>query len=106
MDVRTARRPGYFSRKLRRLRVRSLDLQGNDGAGLLEQEVDLAGAVLGGPVIGRDADLRDQLLEDILLRQRAFELGKYLIAAQQGAHVDVTHGSQQTHVQQIQLEGG
>ena len=59
-----------------------LDLQGDDGAVHLEQEVYLAGAVLGGPVIGRDTNLGDQLLEDVLLRQRAFELDKYVVAAQ------------------------
>ena len=82
-----------------------LDLQGDDGAGQLEQEVDLAGAMLGGPIIGRDADLGDQLLEDVLLRQRALELDEYIVAAQEGAHVDVAHGGQQAHVQEIQLEG-
>ena len=82
-----------------------LDLQRNHIPAVLEDEVHLSGGILRRPVVGRSAQIGNELLADILLCERSLKLGEDGVALEQRLGVQIRHRRQQANIHQIQFEG-
>lgn len=60
-----------------------LYLNRNDVISRIDEKIDLGRVAVVGPVVGSDPVQRDQLLQDILLRQSALELQEQFTAVEQ-----------------------
>src|SRR5699024_949330 len=71
-----------------------LDLQRDHIPAVLEDEVHLSGGILRRPVVGRSAQIGNELLADILLCERSLKLGEDGVALEQRLGIQIRHSRQ------------
>ena len=79
-------------------------IRDSDGAAVIVHEIDLAGGVLGRPVVRNHLACGNELLAHVVFREGPLELGKQLMAVNENRGIETACRAEESHVEQVYLE--